>query len=80
MAVVKNRRTTGTTVGWTSGLKFLVRYYKFTNVKFTSREFTIVPYDNKLGRGPFSDESSSSRVAAPSRRLTDRRRRHYQRC
>ena len=48
MVVTKNRRTTGITVGWMSGLKSLVCYYKFINVEFTSRELTVVPYD--IGR------------------------------
>ena len=56
MAVIKRGNTTGITVGWMSGLKSLVRYSKFTNIKFTSRELTIVPNDNKLGSGPFSDD------------------------
>ena len=30
MVVVKNGTTTGTTAGWVSGLKSLVRYYKHT--------------------------------------------------
>jgi hypothetical protein len=64
MAVVKNGRTTGTTVGWISELKSLVRYYKFINVEFTSRELTVVPYDNKLGRGAFSDEGDSGSIIA----------------
>ena len=64
MAVVKNGRTTGTTIGWMSGLKSPVRYYKFINVQFTSREFTVVPYDNKPGRGPFSDEGNSGSIIA----------------
>ena len=58
MAVVKNGISTGTTVGWMSGLKSLVRYYKHIDVEFTSRELTVVPYDNK-GRGPFSGEGDS---------------------
>jgi hypothetical protein len=41
-----------------SDLKSLVRY-KFINVEFTSRELTVVPYDNKPGRGAFSDEGDS---------------------
>jgi len=49
MAVIKNGRTTGTTVGWMSSLKSLVRYYKFINV----------PYDNK---DAFSDEGDSGSV------------------
>jgi len=61
MVVVKNGRTTRTTVGWMSGLKSLVRY-KFINVEFTSRELTVVPYDNKPGRGAFSDEGDSGSV------------------
>lgn len=59
MAVAKNSRTTGTTTGWYSELKSLVRYYKFINVEFTSRELTIVPYDNKPGTGAFSDRDDS---------------------
>jgi len=55
MAAVKNGRTTGTTAGWMTGLKALVRYYKFINVEFTSRELIVVPYDNKPGRDAFSD-------------------------
>jgi len=62
MAVVKNGRTTGTTVGWMSGLKSLVRYYKFINVSFMSRELTVVPYDNKPGRDAFSDAGDSGSV------------------
>ncbi|KIM29468.1 hypothetical protein M408DRAFT_15836 [Serendipita vermifera MAFF 305830] len=59
LAVAKNSRTTGTTTGWYSELKSLVRYYKFINVEFTSRELTIVPYDNKPGTGAFSDRDDS---------------------
>ncbi|KAJ6619251.1 hypothetical protein B0H10DRAFT_2163979 [Mycena sp. CBHHK59/15] len=59
MAVVKHGRTTGTTVGWMSRLKSLVRYYQFINIEFTSRELTVVPYDNKPGRGAFSDQGDS---------------------
>jgi len=62
--VVKNGRTTGTTVGWIRSLKFLVRYYKFINVEFTSRELTVVAYDDKPGRGASSTEGDSG--AAPS--------------
>ena len=62
MVVVKNGTTTGTTAGWVSGLKSLVRYYKHTNVQFTSRELTIVPYDNTPGRGPFSGEGDSGSI------------------
>ena len=62
MAVVKNGTTTGTTVGWMSGLKSLVRYYNHTHIQFTSRELTIIPYDNNPGRGPFSGEGDSGSI------------------
>jgi hypothetical protein len=62
MAVVKNGRTTGTTVGRMSSLKSLVRYYKFINVEFTSRELTVVPYDGVCG--PFSDAGDSGSIIA----------------
>ena len=56
VVVVKNGRTTGTTVGCMSGLKSLVCYYKLINIEFTSRELAVVPHDNKPGRSPLSDE------------------------
>ena len=62
MAVVKNGRTTGATAGWMSGLKSLVRHYKLINVGFTSREFTVVPYDG--ARGAFSDGGDSGSIIA----------------
>jgi len=62
MVVVKNSRTTGTTAGWYSELKSLVRYYKFINIEFTSRELTVIPYDNKPGTGAFSDVGDSGSV------------------
>ena len=62
MAVIKNGSTTGTTVGWMSGLKSLVRHYKSVNVEFTSRELTVVPYDNKPERGAFSGEGDSCSI------------------
>ena len=62
MAVVKNGRTTGTTAGWMSGLKSLVRHYKLINVEFTSRELTVVPYDG--ARGAFSDGGDSGSIIA----------------
>jgi len=62
MVVVKNSRTTGTTAGWYSELKSLVRYYKFINIEFTSRELTVIPYDNKPGTGAFSDDGDSGSI------------------
>ena len=62
MMVVKNGTATGTTTGWVSGLKSLVRYYKHTDVQFTSRELTVVPYDNGPGRGPFSGDGDSGSI------------------
>jgi len=64
MAVIKNGRFTGTTVGWMSSLKSLVRYYdKHTDIQFTSRDLTVVPYDgDPLRSGGFSGEGDSGSV------------------
>ena len=62
MAVVKNGRTTGTTVGCMSGLKSLVRHYKFVNVEFASHELTVVPYHGACGA--FSDGGDSGSIIA----------------
>lgn len=54
MPVIKNGRTTGTTVGWLNGLKSFVRRYRLLGVEaieFGVMETTIVPYG---GRGAFS--------------------------
>lgn len=64
MAVIKNGRPTGTTVGWMSSLKSLVHYYhKDTNIQFTSRDLTVIPYDSDpLRSGGFSAEGDSGSV------------------
>lgn len=59
MTVIKNGRTTGTTVGWLNGLDSLVRHYDFEgadSIEFTAMETTIVPHG---GRGAFSDYGDS---------------------
>lgn len=63
MAVVKNGRTTGTTVGWVNGLKSLVRHYNYVNPEFTSRELTIIPYGGSV-HGAFSDAGDSGSIVA----------------
>ena len=62
MVVIKNGTTTGTTVGRMSGLRSLVRYYRHINVQFTSRELTVIPYNNDSGRGTFSSEGDSGSI------------------
>ncbi|EDR01110.1 uncharacterized protein LACBIDRAFT_333496 [Laccaria bicolor S238N-H82] len=64
MAVIKNGRSTGTTVGYVSGLKSLVRYYcKDTDIQFTSRDLTIVPYDgDPLRSAGYSGDGDSGSV------------------
>jgi hypothetical protein len=49
MPVIKNGRTTGTTVGWLNGLKTLTRHYQIEGVKkeFKTMETTIVPYGGR---------------------------------
>jgi hypothetical protein len=65
MAVVKNGRTTHTTVGWVSGLKSLVRHYDYDdiNLDFTSRELTIIPYGGSQ-HGAFSASGDSGSIIA----------------
>jgi hypothetical protein len=63
MAVVKNGRTTRTTVGWVSELKSLVRHYDYVNLDFTSRELTIIPYRGSV-RGAFSEGGDSGSIIA----------------
>ena len=62
MPVIKNGRTTGTTVGWISSLSSLVRHYRHLKIQFTSRELTIVPYDNHPSRGAFSSDGDSGSI------------------
>ncbi|TEB33531.1 hypothetical protein FA13DRAFT_159525 [Coprinellus micaceus] len=55
MPVIKNGRTTGTTVGWLNGLKTLARHYRIKgveNIDFQTMETTILPYGGC--RGAFS--------------------------
>jgi len=81
MAVVKNGRTSGMTAGWMSGLKSLVRHYKFINVEFTSRELRVAPYSGARGLLGWRRLGLDHRRAWwPHRRPADRRRRrHHQR-
>ncbi|EDR14435.1 uncharacterized protein LACBIDRAFT_321501 [Laccaria bicolor S238N-H82] len=64
MAVIKNGRSTDTTVGYVSSLKSLVRYScKDTDLQFTSRDLTVVPYGgDPLGSAGFSGEGDSGSV------------------
>ncbi|KAI9065015.1 hypothetical protein FKP32DRAFT_1675147 [Trametes sanguinea] len=61
MPVLKNGGATGTTVGWLSGLKSLVRHndYAEFDIDFTSRDLTIVPYDRKEGAFSAAGDSGS---------------------
>jgi len=62
LAVVKNGRTTGTTVGWVSKLKSLVRHYDYIGIDFWSRELTVVPYDGACTT--FSAKGDSGSIIA----------------
>lgn len=63
MVVVKNGRTTHTTIGWVSELKSLVRHYDYVNLDFTSRELTIIPYGGSA-YGAFSGGGDSGSIIA----------------
>ncbi len=58
LTVVKNGRTTGTTMGCMSSLKSLVRHYNYTGIgiDFWSRE---VPYDGACGAFSTGGDSGS---------------------
>ncbi|EDR13871.1 uncharacterized protein LACBIDRAFT_321502 [Laccaria bicolor S238N-H82] len=62
MAVIKTGRSTGTTVGWISGLRSLVRYYQHIDTHFTTRELTIVPHNKRPLLGPFSSDGDSGSI------------------
>jgi len=61
LAVIKNGRTTGTTMGWVSKLKSLVRHYDYIGIgiDFWSRELTVVPYDGACGGFSAAGDSGS---------------------
>jgi len=61
LAVVKNGRTTGTTMGWVNRLKSLVRHYDCIGT-FWSRELTVVAHHGALGA--FSAEGDSGSIIA----------------
>ena len=61
MAMVKNGRTTGTTVGWVNELKFLVCHYNNANLEFTSCELTIIAYGGSM-HSTFSDSGDSGSI------------------
>ncbi|KAG8906166.1 hypothetical protein FRC01_008107 [Tulasnella sp. 417] len=60
LLVVKNGRTTGTTIGRTNGLESFTRPYIENGPKYTSIDVAVLPYD-KL-RGPFSAAGDSGSI------------------
>ena len=62
LTVVKNGRSSGTTLGSVSLLRSLTRSYKRLGATFWSRELTIVPY--RGARRPFSERGDSGSVIA----------------
>lgn len=60
LTVVKNGRSSGTTIGSVSTLKSLTRNYE--HLSFWSRELTIVPYHG--ARSPFSEKGDSGSIIA----------------
>jgi len=62
LTVVKNGRSSGTTIGSVSTLKSLARNYKRLGIDFWSRELTIVPYHG--ARSPFSAKGDSGSIIA----------------
>jgi hypothetical protein len=51
MPLIKNGRTTGTTIGWLNGLKTFTRHYAIEGVAdFTTMETTIIPQRGRSGR------------------------------
>ncbi len=61
LTVVKNGRSSGTTIGSVSSLRSLARNYKSLGT-FWSRELTIVPYHG--ARSPFSKRGDSGSIIA----------------
>jgi hypothetical protein len=60
LLVVKNGLTTGTTVGRTNGLESFTRIYSEYDIKQTSIEIAVLPYDKTHGR--FSDPGDSGSI------------------
>ena len=58
--VVKNGRTTGTTVGRSNGLESFTRSYPDYGIVLTSLEIAVLPYSKK--RGKFSDAGDSGSI------------------
>ena len=59
LAVVQNGRTMGTTMGWVSNLKSLVRHFDHSGLNFWSCELTIIG-----ARGAFSAKGDSGSIIA----------------
>jgi len=60
LTVLKNGRSSGTTIGSVSSLRSLIRNYKSLVTPFWSRELTIVPYHG--ARSPFSTRGDSGSI------------------
>ncbi|WVN86101.1 uncharacterized protein L203_101260 [Cryptococcus depauperatus CBS 7841] len=60
LPVVKNDRTTGTTIGRATGMESFIRIYKEYGIEETSKEIAVLPYNNKTG--PFSAPGDSGSI------------------
>ncbi|WVO14612.1 hypothetical protein L204_102249 [Cryptococcus depauperatus] len=60
LLVVKNDRTTGTSIGRATGMESFIRIYKEYGIEETSKEIAVLPYNNKTG--PFSAPGDSGSI------------------
>jgi hypothetical protein len=59
LLVVKNGKTTGTTIGRGTGIESIIREYDEYGIKRTSMEFTVYPYSHRDGAFSARGDSGS---------------------